>query len=388
MPPSSSTPDAGALVDAAQPDSTGAALPDGAVQDSASPVSCAATSRTAGAPQMLNLSQVAVGNIDGDRRGDLVGITGPCGCTPTPARKVTVFHPGEHGELNPSADLSIESATAIALGDVNGDQALDALVGTALGVSVALNGGNGFGPIQATTLAFSAEALATADVDSDGKLDIVIAGSSNGLSSLQVLLGKGDGSFQALASSPIQGAVLGLAAFDFDGDGRVDVATSSYDTIALRKGDGTGLLAAPTDLWHGRSESFAVADIDGDRVPDIVARQLEAIVLIGGIGRASPTLSVERQNAAALTLVDANRDGRVDLVTTRKTANNNYAGFVDLRLGDGTGHFGSAMTVDIGAGADLVAPIDTDGDGAVDLALSGWFSTGRPYFNVLKSLCQ
>jgi hypothetical protein len=73
-------------------------------------------------------------------------------------------------------------------------------------------------------------------------------------------------------------------------------------------------------------------------------------------------------------------------VTSRKR--DSSFGFVDIRLGAGAGRFKPALTLDVNAASDMVIPADTDGDGKLDLVLSGWFSTGRLYFVVMKSPCR
>jgi hypothetical protein len=82
--------------------------------------------------------------------------------------------------------------------------------------------------------------LAVADLNGDGKLDLVAANSgSNGVS---VLLGNGDGSFQAAVSYATDTTPAAVVAGDFDADGKLDlaVANSGSNTVSILLGNGDG----------------------------------------------------------------------------------------------------------------------------------------------------
>ena len=88
--------------------------------------------------------------------------------------------------------------------------------------------------------------VAIADVNHDGKPDVVVA---NIAGSVSVLLGNGDGTFGTPMSTTVDQNANGLALGDFNGDGNLDVAVASYGqdtaadhgsvTILTGKGDGT-----------------------------------------------------------------------------------------------------------------------------------------------------
>ena len=173
----------------------------------------------------------------------------------------------------PSASVATAplSPFAFVAADLNRDGKLDVAVAMNTGsnqsptVGVALGAGNGsFGPL--TRLALPAPGLVgVADCNGDNRPDIV------SLTAAQVIVfpGKGDGSFGAAVSSPTNdfGGLFALA--DMDLDGRADiVAGGPAIEVLLGNGDGTfrDPVAFPT---ADRVGGFTVADFDQDGRPDV-----------------------------------------------------------------------------------------------------------------------
>jgi hypothetical protein len=143
--------------------------------------------------------------------------------------------------------------------------------------------GNGDGTFQAATSYGSggmyANSVVVGDVNGDGKLDLVMANecasNSNSIDcmrgydpgSLGVLLGNGDGTFQPAVSLVTPGDNLGaLALADFNGDGKLDIASGAGNALLLGNGDGT--FQAPLILGaFGRG--IAVGDFNRDGRPDL-----------------------------------------------------------------------------------------------------------------------
>jgi hypothetical protein len=115
--------------------------------------------------------------------------------------------------------------------------------------------------------------MTTADLNGDGNVDVVSAGSSGGAGgSTGVMFGNGDGSFGTLVPydsgrGPHQPSVA-----DFNLDGFPDVAvTNIYGTVSAFLNNGDGTLQPRTDYAVGDySEQNAVADFNGDGYPDLV----------------------------------------------------------------------------------------------------------------------
>jgi hypothetical protein len=161
-----------------------------------------------------------------------------------------------------------------AVGDFNGDGKLDLALPAGDGSrSVTILLGNGDGTFQAPVsynTAYEGFSAAVADVNGDGKLDII----TNGVS---VLLGNGDGTFtngggvpisnnQFLPSAPVLG--------DFNGDGKLDVAVSSGSTIYLLLGNGDGTFQNPTQVATDNATSLVMGDFNSDGKLDLVGTSL------------------------------------------------------------------------------------------------------------------
>ena len=170
--------------------------------------------------------------------------------------------------------------------------------------------------------------MAVADVNGDGIPDLVVANKTS--SSVSVLLGNGDGTFQAQQTFAAGPGPTSVAVGDVNGDGNPDIAVADYSgsTVSVLLGNGNGTFQAQQTFTSG----------------------------------AAPY---------AVTMADVNGDGKPDLAVA------NYGGFsVSVLLGNGDGTFQAAQTfVSTGAGPDDVAAGDVNGDGRLDLAVVN-FSSG------------
>ena len=120
----------------------------------------------------------------------------------------------------------------------------------------------------------SAESVAVGDFNSDGKLDLAMGVYGSGLS---VFLGNGDGTFGAARNFETELGPVSLAIRDFNGDGRQDLAIANFgdsdwpgSTVSVLLGNGDGTFQTPVIL-EGLSfpASIAVADFNGDGKPDL-----------------------------------------------------------------------------------------------------------------------
>jgi hypothetical protein len=156
-------------------------------------------------------------------------------------------------------------------------------------VGVLLGNGDGtFGQSVKHALAgWNATGIALADLNHDGNLDVVVGGCGssncwgpNGI--VTVLLGKGDGTFKSAVGYDAGGRLAdGLVVADVNGDGRLDVVVAdtidSSVGVLLGKNDGT-FFPGVTFGSGNFSYSVAVADVDGDGRPDVMVAGLGAIV--------------------------------------------------------------------------------------------------------------
>jgi FG-GAP-like repeat len=268
---------------------------------------------------------VAVGDLNGDRHADIVS-------TSHSSHDVSVWLGDGSGRFKPapgSPFAALASGRAhnhgLALGDLNGDGALDIATtdDMAHAVPILLNDGNArFWAAAGSPVPVGKEPypLALADVNSDGWFDLITPDVGSG--TISVLLGDGKAGFSAAANSPI--AVTArpyfVAVADLNSDGHLDILTTHDDVNLVTSlfGDGRGGFKPATTIDVGR-------------------RPWEAIP------------------------VDMNRDGRMDLVM-------GAGGAVIVLLGDGRGGFRPAPGSPFRRGSWSIAVGDFDGNGKPDVA--------------------
>ena len=215
---------------------------------------------------------------------------------------------------------------------------------------------------------------AVGDVNGDGFVDIVTAnGFVAGGQGVSLLLGNGDGSFQAARSTLTTGNPTYVAIADFNRDGKSDIVIVNGDnatTISVLFGNGDGSFQSPIDTVTGGSNTLAIADFNGDGKPDLVVTGTSNIVTVllnNGDGTFTSSYSATIFGPGLLA-GDFNRDGFADFVC-------GGAGGV-LKLGNGDGMFRDGQTGFLPGVMHLLIAGDFNSDGRTDLA--SILATGRP----------
>jgi hypothetical protein len=214
--------------------------------------------------------------------------------------------------------------------------------------------------------------MAKADLDGDTELDLVTANGVNDFrSDVSVLLGNGSVKFQDPASFATGDSPVSVAVADFDGDTVPDIVTANGDSnnVSVLLGNGDATFQKPDSFEAGDGAVFvAAADLNGDDFPDIVtANDLggDVSVLLGnGDGTFQDPASFAAGDGPVFVVVaNLDGDGFPDLVTANRDSSN-----LSVLLGNGDGTFQAATFLTAGDVPVAVAVADLDGDDFLDLA--------------------
>jgi hypothetical protein len=336
---------------------------------------------------------VAIGDLDGDRRPDLISAN-------QYSNTVSVLRSLGGGRFDAQREIATdEGPVQVAVADLNGDEVADVVVASR-SVGVFLGNGDGtFRPRADYALSQGASCVAIGDVNRDGRPDIV---AGEWFDEVAAFPGNGDGTFGAPAYwnanphgapaavpgtagapgsyRPRRGEstmkfvmIAGVAIGDLDGDGMQDIAVSlddPYVTFMLQVllGIGDGTFRQGGSIYDaGASRAIKMTDFNRDGRPDLAAvnsgDRAVSVILNPGNGTIGPPVRFPtRSDPIGVAAGDLNGDGSADLVSS------NYRQEVCVWLGNGAGGFGAPAYFETGLVPYSVAIGDLDGDRRADLA--------------------
>jgi len=329
---------------------------------------------------------VVTGDFNNDGQLDLaVANTG--------SNNVSILIGNGDGTFQPAVNYSVGlDPVSIAIVDLNGDHNQDLAISFHGDVSsqhlggVSLLVGNGDGTFKTISALVSSDypqAIVTGDFDADGKPDVAIA---NLDASVSVFRGNGDGTFSSADNYAVTGDPESIVIGDFDADGKQDLlVTTGYivageeyrgkASVLLGNGNGSFQAAIETDLG-GAGRSGVVADFNRDHILDLAFLTRSDVFapfeMAIGLGQGRGTFATARLVnspglVSSLTVDDINADGYPDLVAL----SSQFAPAARLFLGHGDGTFQLAQTVPFhNSVPNALAIGDFNGDQLQDFAIT------------------
>jgi hypothetical protein len=386
-------------------------------------------------PGIQFVRDLALADLDRDGHPDVLAVGSNVDAAGQSSGIVGVLLGDGHGGFMAPVHTVVASGVfSMALGDFDADGILDlAVVASVAGVNtLAILIGDGAGGFRAPALLAHTGLgrLVPADVDRDGRLDLVATGNDGrdvivllgdgaggitsassislaaflggftltdlngdpwldyvggrrlvptGPATLLVLLGRAGGSFDPPVEVPLAGVPIAPpVAADVDRDGDLDVVLVDGVSVIVLVGDGAGSLSVAGTILE-TAYDLALEDLDGDGVLDLalIGTELSVRRGDGAGGFLAPERHVGSESGGGLmATADLDRDGALDVVTEAGT----------VFLGDGSGGFPEVPTFPLPSVASSFTSGDFDADGAPDLAVAHVYDTAGAVTNRVSVL--
>jgi hypothetical protein len=334
---------------------------------------------------------LVVTDVNGDGKLDFVVADsgcvigeGPCGGQQFPPGTISILLGFGDGTFVGKADYGVERGPlASTSADFNKDGNLDLATANSLADSVSVLLGNGdgtFKPQVSYPVGHIPLSVAAADLRNKGILDLVTANQTCpntppcNPGTVSVLLGNGDGTFQAHVDYAVGLVPFDAAVGDFRGIGKLDLAVvnqqSASVSILLGNGDGT-FQPQKSYLTAGTPQGITIGDFNQDGKLDLAigtAQNVVSILLGNGDGTFKPHVDFPG-GALAITTGDFNGDGKLDLATGGGGPPTSAS--VSILLGNGDGTFQTPVKYPVsGFVVSSIGLADFNQDGKLDLAVS------------------
>lgn len=337
---------------------------------------------------------ITTADLDNDGKPDLAIVNAT-------SDKVSIFrNTGSIGSI--ALANKIDYATGsfplnIAAGDLDGDGKPELIVVNLQSYNISVFKNNS----TPGTISFSSKTdyqtgdqprnVAIADIDNDGKPDLVVA--NNGSGSVSVFINTstpGNVSFtsQLTFYTGSQSLPFDVAVADLDGDNKPDVAVTGQSGLIniLRNTSAGGAVSFATPIyvdfgWSARS--ISIADLDGDGKPDIILANssnnaVSIFKNLSSVGNVSlaPKLNYITNNGSTdyptkVSIADMNGDGKPDIVALFGNALNSFS-ILKNTANSGTISFAARADYTTNGSADAIAISDLDGDGKPDMAIASF----------------
>lgn len=313
----------------------------------------------------------ALGDIDGDDDLDAVFANG----NGLPA---SVWKNDGAGQFSQFAELTAGNRTGVDLADLDGDGDLDLLL-TNLdapdGEEIFRNNGSGVfsGRTTFNDGVAGSQDSAVGDLDSDGDLDVLVANQGVNIS---VFKNNAIGSMSFWGSFAAGSTAIFVALADVDLDGDLDAIAYGPDAAALYLNDGSGTFSlAPTNPTFGAGgRSLVVGDLDGDRYSDVILQSGdESAVYINNRSGRFPTNNQLFTTPSAISGVLADLDGDGDLDYAVGNSSDEAPSAETVWLNDGAGAFSAAPQTPAftgGVSTQSITAGDLNGDERMDLLVT------------------